>query len=128
MSKYISVGSNKKSMDYCSPKYNLSYLTILTSQSTFCCCLVTNSCLTLCSPMDYTPPSFFVHGISQAGIMEWIVIFFFRGSCQSRDQTHVSCIVGRLFTAETPVKPSAIPLLTWELSTDMKSLNQDLSH
>ena len=28
------------------------------------CCLVANSCLTLCNPMDCSPPGFSVHGIS----------------------------------------------------------------
>ena len=111
-------------MDYYSPKYNLWYLTIKTSQSFWCCCLITDSCLTLCNPMDYSPPSFSVHGIAQARIMEWVAISFFRSSSQSRDQTHVSCIVGGLFTAEPPAKPTAIPLLIWELSTDVKSLSQ----
>ena len=31
-------------------------------------------------------------------ILEWVAIFFFRGSSRSRDQTQVSLIVGRCFT------------------------------
>ena len=27
-----------------------------------------------CDPMDYSPPGFSVHGISQAGILEWVAI------------------------------------------------------
>ena len=30
------------------------------------CVLVTESCLTLCNPMDYNPPGSFVHGVFQA--------------------------------------------------------------
>ena len=33
-------------------------------------CLVAQSCPTLCDPMDCSPPSFSVHGISQARILE----------------------------------------------------------
>ena len=33
-----------------------------------------------------------VHGISQARILEWIAIFFSRGSSRPRDQTCLSCI------------------------------------
>ena len=33
-----------------------------------------------------------VHGIFQARILEWVAIFFFRGSSWPRDQTHISCI------------------------------------
>ena len=57
-----------------------------------CCCLVTQSCLTLRDPMDCSPPGSSVHGISQTRMLEWVVISFFRGSSQVRDQTHVSCI------------------------------------
>ena len=35
-------------------------------------------------------------GIIQAGILEWVAIFFFRRSSQPRDQTQVSHIAGRL--------------------------------
>ena len=56
-----------------------------------CCCLVTKSCLTLCYPIDCSPPVSSVLGISQARILEWAAIFFSRGSSQPRDWTHVSC-------------------------------------
>ena len=32
------------------------------------------SCLTLCDPMGYSPPGSSVHGILQAGILEWVAI------------------------------------------------------
>ena len=56
------------------------------------------SCPTLCNPMDYSLPGTSVHGISQARILEWVTIFFSRGSSQPRNQTKVFCIVGGLFT------------------------------
>ena len=34
------------------------------------CMLVAQSCLTLCNPMDYSPPSTSAHGIHQARILE----------------------------------------------------------
>ena len=46
---------------------------------------VTQLCLTLCDPMDYT-----VHGILQARILEWVAFPFSRGSSQPRDCTQVS--------------------------------------
>ena len=55
-------------------------------------CLVTQLCPTLCDPVDCSQPGFSVHGILQARILEWGVISYFRGSSQSRDQTHVSFI------------------------------------
>ena len=54
---------------------------------------VTQSCLTLCDPMDYT-----VHEILQARILEWVAFTFSRGSFQTRARTQVSCIAGRCFT------------------------------
>ena len=37
------------------------------------------SCLTLCSPMDCSPPGSSVYGIFQARILEWVAISFSRG-------------------------------------------------
>ena len=55
---------------------------------------VAQSCPTLFNPMDST-----VHEIFQARILEWVTIPFSRGFSQSRDQTQVSLIAGRLFTS-----------------------------
>ena len=60
--------------------------------------LVTQSCLTLCDPMDCSPPGSFVHGILQARMLKWVAISFSRGSSWPRGWTQVSCIAGRLFT------------------------------
>ena len=40
----------------------------------------TQSCLTLCDPVDCSPPDSSVHGILQARILEWVAISFSRGS------------------------------------------------
>ena len=56
------------------------------------CVLVVLLCLTLCYPMDFSPSGPSVHGIFQARILEWVVIYF------SRDQTRISCIVDEPFT------------------------------
>ena len=47
--------------------------------------LDSQSCLTLCDPMYYSPPGFSVRGVLQAGILEWVVIPFSRGSSGPRD-------------------------------------------
>ena len=41
-------------------------------------------------PQDYSSPGSSVHGILQTRILEWVAIFFSRGSSQPRDWTHVS--------------------------------------
>ena len=46
----------------------------------------------LCNPMDGSLPGSSVHGMSQARILEWVYIPFFRGSSPSRGGTLVSCI------------------------------------
>ena len=55
---------------------------------------VTQSCLTVCDPMDYT-----VHGVLQARILEWVVISFSGRSSQPRDGTRISHIAGGFFTS-----------------------------
>ena len=46
---------------------------------------LTQSCPTLCDPMDCSPLGSSVHGIFQARILEWVAISFSRGSFQPRD-------------------------------------------
>ena len=59
---------------------------------------VTQSCLTLCEPINCSLPSSSVHGILQARVLEWVAISFSRGSSRTRDPTRVSCMAGRRFT------------------------------
>ena len=54
-------------------------------------CVCTQLCPTLCDPMDCNLPGYSVHGIFQAGILDWVAISYFRGSSQPRDLTQVSC-------------------------------------
>ena len=73
-----------------------------------CCAQVLQLCLTLCDPMDCNLPGSSVHGILQVRILEWVVMFFSRGSSQCKDQTQVSYVycTGRwvLYHPEPPVK------------------------
>ena len=48
------------------------------------------SCPTLCDPMDCSPPGSSLHGILQAGILEWVAISSSKGSSQPRDPTGIS--------------------------------------
>ena len=45
---------------------------------------------TLCNPTDCSPPGSSVHGISQARVLEWVAISFFRGFSWPSDWTWVS--------------------------------------
>ena len=50
------------------------------------------SCLTLCDPMDCSLPGSSVHGILQAGILEWVAMPSSRGSSQPRNPIHISYV------------------------------------
>ena len=69
-----------------------------------CACSVPQSRLTLCDPMDHSPPDSSVHGILPAKILEWVTMSS-RESSRSRHQTCISCIAGGFFTSEPPGKP-----------------------
>jgi len=57
-----------------------------------------------CDATDCGPPGSSVHVVSQARILEWVAISSSRASSQPRDQIHISCIAGRLFTTDAPEK------------------------
>ena len=63
-----------------SPPHGLVFLFLLPESENE----VSQSCLTLCEPMDS------VHGISQARVLEWVAISFSRGPSQPRDRTQAS--------------------------------------
>jgi len=44
------------------------------------CVLVIHLCLTLCDPMDCSPPASYFYGILQVRILEWAAILFSRRS------------------------------------------------
>ena len=71
-------------------------------------CVLSHFSLTLCNPMEYSPPGSSVHGIFQARMLEWIAISYSKGSSRPRDQAWslVSpALAGRFFTAVLPRKP-----------------------
>ena len=55
---------------------------------------VSQACLTLYDPMDYT-----VYGILQARILKWVAVPFSSRSSQPRNRSQVSRIAGRFFTS-----------------------------
>ena len=57
------------------------------------------SCLTVCNPLDWSPPGSSVHEILQARRVEWIAISFFRGS------------------SHTEREPVSLPPLHWQASS-----------
>ena len=57
--------------------YKLKYWVFFSFQR--CACMLSSVPLTLCDPMDCSPPGSSVHGILQARILEWVAISFSRG-------------------------------------------------
>ena len=55
-------------------------------------------CMTLCSPMDCSPPGISVHWIFQSRILEWVTISYFRGSFWPRAQ---NCLLHLIHTQKT---------------------------
>ena len=68
-------------------------------------CSGAQSCPTLCSLMDCSPPGSPVCAISQARIQEWVAISFSRGSSWPRDKPVSPALAGGFFTTEPPGKP-----------------------
>ena len=69
-----------------------------------CSCLVAQSYLTLCNPLDCSPPGSSVQGFSRQEYGSGSPFSSSRGPFQPMDQTHVfcvSCIAGRVFTRWT---------------------------
>ena len=60
-------------------------------------------CLTLCDPVDCSPPGSSVLGFSR--ILEWVAMPFSRGSSQPRDRIQVACLAADFFSIELPGKP-----------------------
>ena len=74
---------------------------------------VAQSCLTLCNPMDCSPPGSSVHGILQARIPEWVAMPSSRGSSRPEDPPDPGMEPGSpaLQADSLPSEPPGIPVL-----------------
>ena len=71
-------------------------------------CVCAQSCLTLCDPMNSSPPGSSVHEILQARILEWVAIPFSRGSSNPGIEPSFlasPALAGGFFTAVPRGKP-----------------------
>ena len=67
------------------PLVNISFILATMENSMESESEVTQSCLTLCDPMDCSPPGSSDCRILQARTLEWVAISFSRGSSRPRD-------------------------------------------
>ena len=81
VSRFFNVWATREAIYMCKPKNKHMLL----------------SSVWLLNSMDCSPPGSSVHGILQAGIMEWVAISFSRGPSQPKDQIQVSCLAGGFF-------------------------------
>ena len=88
----------------------------------------------LCGPKDHSLPGSSVHGIFPAWILEWVAIFYSRGSPQFRDWTHISYIscIGRWIlyhcaTWEAPRDTGYIEKASSEPADDFSSWSWSLA-
>ena len=86
-----------------------------------CCCLVLSHVKHFCDPMDYILQGCSVHGISQARILEQVVISLPRGSSQPRDWTPLPSL-GGIFTTETEINMYLLSIYVSELPESLLSV------
>ena len=84
--------------------------------------LVTQSCPTLCDPMECSPQGSSVCGFLQARILEWVAIPFSRGCLQPGNQTQVACTASRFFY----LRQQRSPVLVTALSAKLMLLNLNI--
>ena len=68
---------------------------------------VAQSCLTLCDPVDCSPPGSSIHGIHQARILEWVAISFSRGLPNPGIKLRSPTLQADALTSEPPGKPNS---------------------
>ena len=61
--------------------------------------------VTLCDPVDCSPPGSSVHGILPARILEWVAISFSRECSRPRDQVRSPALQADALPSEPPGKP-----------------------
>ena len=76
--------------------------------STVHACSVAKLCLTLCDPMDCSPPGSSVHAILQARILEWVAISSSREFSQPQGSLVPLALVGGFFTTKPPMAACSI--------------------
>ena len=71
---------------------------------------VTQSCLTLCDPMDWSPPGSSVHGIPQARVPRGLPFLSPEDLPDPGIKPRSPALTGRFFATEPPGKPWMVPV------------------
>ena len=79
----------------------------------------TQSCLTVCDPMEWSPPGSSVHGILQAGILEWVAMPSSRGNLPDPGIEPAfltsPALAGGFFTTRATWEPSLLLSQEWKV-------------
>ena len=81
------------------------------------CAQSLQSCLTLCDPMDCSPPGSSVQGILQERILESVAMPSSRGPFRPRDQTSISRLLHRR-VGSLPLAPAGKPTGSYKWPQD----------
>ena len=97
----------------------LFYLSLLYYLPNLKCAKSLQSCLTLCKTMDCSQPGYFVHGILQARILEWVAMSSPLGDFSNPEMEPTSfmssALVGGFFITSTTWKAQiGGPLFYWK--------------
>ena len=76
-----------------------------------CVCVLSQTCPTLCDPMDCSLPGSSVHKILQARMLEWVAISFSTGSSRPKGWTHVFLCLLHWQVGSLPLAPPGKPIL-----------------
>ena len=71
-------------------------------------CVLTQSCVILCDPIDCSPPGSSVHGILQAGILEGAAVSFSRDLPAPGIEPAPPALAGRFFTLSHLGRPCCL--------------------
>ena len=81
-----------------------------------CCAKSLDSCLTLCDPKACSLPCFFVHGILQARILEWVAMLSSRGIFPTQGSNPFLLSLLHWQVGSLPLLlPLKLNIITWEL-------------
>ena len=90
--------------------------------------IVVQSCLTLCDPMDCSPPGSSVHGVLQASMLAWVTILLSRESSRPREQTWSPALQPDSLLSEPPGKPYRARLFRFHLLAPVSAPRSHKSH
>ena len=131
----MKLGSIPRKLEGCFKKDEMvwSHLRVvcLEMRGIYSVCVLTQSCLTLCDPIDCSPPGSPVHGILQARILEHVTISFCRGSFQPRDGTwslESPALAGGFFTRAPPGKPQGGHFPSYPISHHLSPSSEKEPH